>query len=81
MSAIAMSPAHLAKMHRARQAAIARAKREQLRSAISETAHLHCRCGLNKRTTRADLDALGGGCTMPAYCCPRLDAVRRRVGA
>lgn len=76
-----VDPRHIAKMHRARQAAIARAKRDALRTAIAETAHMHCTCGLNSRTTRADLDALGGGCTMPSWACPRLDAVRRRVGA
>jgi len=48
--------------------------------AIVATSKLRCRCGLRRGMTRKDLRALGGGCSMPAHCCPRLDAVRRQVG-
>lgn len=40
-----------------------------------------CRCALVPAMSPTDLRLLGGGCTMPSYCCPTLDAYRRRVGA
>ena len=42
--------------------------------------HSRCRCLLSARTTANDLAKMGGGCTMPDYCCPRLDALRRFTG-
>jgi len=39
-----------------------------------------CRCGLTKRTTIAQIMAMGAGCTAGQWVCPVLDAVRRRMG-
>ena len=38
-----------------------------------------CRCGITPRTTRAELAALGAGCTSGRWVCPTLDAIRRRM--
>jgi hypothetical protein len=38
-----------------------------------------CRCGITPRTTRAQLDAMGAGCTAGRWVCPCLDAIRRRM--
>jgi hypothetical protein len=41
-----------------------------------------CRCGITPRTTWAQIQALGEGCThrYNGYICPTLDAIRRRMG-
>ncbi len=36
-----------------------------------------CRCPLAAGMTRLQIDALGGGCQMPDFCCPTLDKYRR----
>lgn len=58
-----------------------RAWRERLRQAATETASKWpgCRCSFDAIESWEQLQALGGGCSMPAWCCARLDAVRRRV--
>jgi hypothetical protein len=38
-----------------------------------------CRCGITSRTTRAELQALGAGCTTGRWVCPVLDTIRRRM--
>ena len=38
-----------------------------------------CRCELRGGMSQAELSTLGGGCTMPTFCCPTLDAYRRRT--
>jgi hypothetical protein len=38
-----------------------------------------CRCGITTRTTRAELDALGAGCTAGRWVCETLAAIRRRM--
>lgn len=38
-----------------------------------------CTCDIKPGMTRAQLVDLGGGCTMPAFCCPQLDKVRRAM--
>lgn len=68
--------------HAARRAR-ERAWRKRLRQAAAETASKwpHCQCSLDTIESPEQLQALGGGCSMPAWCCARLDAVRRRVAA
>lgn len=63
---------------RARQAK-ARASFAELLRETRET-HPRCRCRISVNASSEDLLALGGGCTMPGWCCPRLDAVRRGRG-
>jgi hypothetical protein len=67
-----------------RHAATARERdyRARLRAAVGESKHLNprCHCDFTGVTSRAGLVALGGGCTDPYFVCPRLDAVRRRMG-
>jgi hypothetical protein len=38
-----------------------------------------CRCGITVRTTRAEIAAMGAGCTAGRWVCPTLDAIRRRL--
>lgn len=59
-----------------------RAWRQQLRNAVRDTGGRwpECRCDLRGVTTADQLHSMGCGCTDPFYCCPRLDAIRRRVG-
>lgn len=63
---------------RARQVK-AKARFAELLRATKET-HPRCRCKIGVHATSEDLQAMGGGCTMPGWCCPRLDAVRRNRG-
>lgn len=55
--------------------------RRKLADAIRETKKQHpqCRCRFAGVGDAAALRAMGGGCTMPDYVCPRLDAIRRKV--
>jgi hypothetical protein len=55
--------------------------RRALAEAIDETGRRWpaCRCPLDARLTDEELVGLECGCTGPAYCCPRLATVRRRV--
>jgi hypothetical protein len=63
------------------RAVASRRRRESIAQAIREApADKHCRCALRAGMGDDDLSALGAGCTAPRYVCPRLDAVRRRVG-
>jgi len=39
----------------------------------------HCKCGITLRTTRAEIDAMGAGCTAGRWVCPTLDAIRRKL--
>jgi hypothetical protein len=57
------------------------APRVALARAIATTASSYprCRCQLHARLSDDELRVLGAGCTGPQFCCPRLDAVRRRV--
>ena len=73
----------LERAQRASRAALARRWREQLREAVRATrsSNPSCRCHLAGVRTREDLAGLEGGCTMPLFACPRLDAVRRRMGS
>lgn len=53
---------------------------------LQETAHYHkgCTCGelgLHEGMSIPELQKLGAGCTEGRWVCPRLDAVRRRIGA
>ena len=70
----------LAKAHRATRDASVRQQRAAITAALRAVPRGQCRCELRPGMTRTDLAALGGGCMMPAFVCPRLDAVRRRVG-
>jgi hypothetical protein len=38
-----------------------------------------CRCGITLRTTRAEINAMGAGCTAGRWVCPTLDAIRRKL--
>lgn len=71
----------LQKMQTAARRAQQKRWRQRLADAITDTrrAHPKCRCGLRSSMSRQELQALGGGCT-PTHVCPRLDAVRRRLG-
>lgn len=53
----------------------------RLADALAATATPRCRCNLTADLTRDDLRALGAGCSSPHYVCPRLDTIRRRLGA
>jgi hypothetical protein len=72
----------LERARRARAAAVERERRQRLAAAIAETLKRWpgCRCELRTAMTSRELRDLGGGCTHPLWVCPRLDAVRRRVG-
>jgi hypothetical protein len=50
-----------------------------IREELAKPRARHCRCGLTPRTTRAQLAALGAGCTAGRWICPVLDAIRRRL--
>jgi hypothetical protein len=69
-------------LERARRAA-AHKRNQDWRMRLHEKArelrpkHPTCRCDLTNVHTRADLQALGGGCTMPRWTCPFLAALRR----
>lgn len=73
-------------LERARkEAARKRAKESQgkladiIRDELAKPRAKGCRCGLTPRTTRAQLAALGAGCTAGRWVCPVLDTVRRRL--
>lgn len=70
------------RLQRAAQHARQRQWRGRLADALAATAKSRngCRCGLRPSMTREQLRALGAGCTDPHHVCPRLDAVRRRLG-
>lgn len=59
----------------------ARPVRPALADAIAATGMRwpSCRCRLEPAMTNGELVALGAGCSGPRWCCPRLDAVRRRL--
>jgi hypothetical protein len=66
----------------------AQSKREQeassklatiIREEMSRPRARACRCGITVRTTRAQLAAMGAGCTAGRWVCPCLDAIRRRM--
>lgn len=49
-------------------------------AAIERSAtNTRCRCTLRPAMSQTELRAFGGGCTMPAHCCPTLDTYRRRT--
>jgi hypothetical protein len=76
------------RLARDRARAVERAWKRRLRILIAESArdHPRCRCALHANMTRADLVALGAGCTASrhvgdiGWVCPRLNHVRRRLG-
>lgn len=70
---------HMARMRAAADTAAARAWRARLAEHVRATrgTHPRCRCQLTGVRDAAALQALEGGCTMPGYACPRLDAIRR----
>lgn len=74
---------HMARMRRAADTAAQRAYRDRLAEAVRSTKDTwrRCRCEFRGIRSADELRALEGGCTMPSYCCPRLDAVRRRMNA
>ena len=39
-----------------------------------------CDCDLHPGMTFDEISALGGGCTMPRFCCPVLDSINRKIG-
>lgn len=61
------------------------ASQESIDAVIAEVANSgyggSCTCVLKSGagTTEAEIRALNGGCTVPNYVCPALDAVRRRA--
>ena len=73
---------------RARTAA-EKAFARRLIETAAELKHIHsrCRCQFRGIHNHRELRALNGGCTSdrpdnePGHVCPRLDAVRRRMGA
>ena len=73
---------HMERMRKAADTAAHRAYREKLRGVLAETRanHKRCRCNFTGVRDREGLVAMSGGCTDPYYVCPRLDAVRRRMG-
>jgi hypothetical protein len=73
---------NLTRAQRAAARARERDYRERLRRAIRDFRHLNsrCRCDFTGVKSREDLTAMSGGCTDPNYVCPRLDAVRRKMG-
>lgn len=67
---------------RAKAAKVAeRAWRQRLREAARETRarHPRCRCDFRGVQTRQELTGMVGCCD-PMFVCPRLDAVRRKMG-
>lgn len=71
------------KRQRAATRVAVRAKAQAIDEAIAETGKRHpsCKCDLRAGMTLDDIRGLGAGCTDPLWCCPRLDAVRRRTEA
>jgi len=73
-------------LERARKEATRKREREAqsklatiIREEMAKPRAKECRCGLTTRTTRAQLAALGAGCTAGRWVCPVLDTVRRRL--
>lgn len=69
---------------RARKAAaqtVERERRSKLTGVIRETKKQYpsCKCDLRSGMNRAELIALGSGCHQN-FVCPRLNAVRRKMG-
>jgi hypothetical protein len=52
---------------------------EIIRDELRQPRSRYCRCGITLRTTKAQLRALGAGCTAGRWVCPTLDAIRRRM--
>jgi hypothetical protein len=73
------------KLQRGRQAALEKQARSMLATIIREEMARprasRCRCGITPRTTKAELAALGEGCTHEShgFICPTLDGIRRRA--
>jgi hypothetical protein len=73
-------------LERARRAAARQREREAgsklaniIREELASPRARHCRCGITPRMTRAEIDALGSGCTAGRWVCGTLDAIRRRA--
>ena len=74
-------------LERARKAANAKvAKQTQgklagiIREELARPRARACKCQITPRTTMAELQAMGSGCTAGRWVCPVLDAIRRRMG-
>lgn len=50
-----------------------------IREVLAQPRARECRCGITPRMTRAQIDALGAGCTAGRWVCPVLDTIRRRA--
>lgn len=50
-----------------------------IREELARPRARNCRCGITPRMTRAQIDALGSGCTAGRWICGTLDAIRRRA--
>lgn len=71
-------------LQRAQRAAATQRERDyarRVREAAADTraAHPRCSCDFRGVRSREELVSMGAGCTA-YYVCPRLDAVRRRLG-
>lgn len=51
-----------------------------IEEALADPRAVDCHCAFTDGMTFDDLVTLGGGCTMPSFCCPTLDRIRRRIG-
>lgn len=71
----------LARARAAAAEARARRRAADLREVIADTGRRfpYCHCKIRANSKLTTVRALGGGCTMPNYACPRLDAIRRRT--
>ncbi len=72
----------LQKMQEGREKA-QRARNKDLIRAILTKARdrgIKCNCKVKVSMTLEEINRLGGGCTMPSWCCPVLDRVRRELG-
>lgn len=74
------------RLERATRASVAQREREArsrvaavIREELGKPRAKGCRCGITTRTTRAQLWALGAGCTAGRWVCPVLDTIRRRL--
>jgi hypothetical protein len=74
----------LDKMQKGAEVAREQEKRTKLAGIIGDelARNRGCQCGITWRTTWAEIQTLGEGCThrYNGYICPTLDAIRRRMG-
>lgn len=72
----------LQKMQEGRERSQRERNKELIRGVLSKARDrgIKCRCKIKPNMTLMEINRLGGGCTMPGWCCPVLDRVRREIG-